>query len=181
MSAPMSTDDASLPEPPIPSTPAARSPVRDVIALVACLAACFAVAGLGGSWTSLGLGPWYDGLRKPSWQPPAWVFGPVWTALYASMAVAAWLVWRRGPARARLPLALFGLQLALNLAWSGLFFALRHPGLTFGEILLLWAAILATMLAFGRISRLAAGLLAPYLAWVTFAAALNLAIWRLNP
>jgi tryptophan-rich sensory protein len=97
------------------------------------------------------------------------------------MAVAAWLVWRRGHAGARLPLILFAVQLTLNLAWSGLFFALRRPGLAFGEILLLWAAILATLLAFGRVSRLAAGLLAPYLAWVTFAAALNFAIWRLNP
>lgn len=97
------------------------------------------------------------------------------------MAAAVWLVWRRrGAVQVRLPLALFGLQLALNLAWSGLFFGLRRPGLACGEILLLWAAILATLLAFGRVSRLAAGLLAPYLAWVTFAAALNFAIWRLN-
>jgi benzodiazapine receptor len=161
--------------------PAVRSPVRDLTALVGSLALCFAVAGLGGYWTSLGLGPWYDGLRKPTWRPPAWVFGPVWTILYAMMAVAAWLVWRRrGPARAWLPLSLFGLQLALNLAWSGLFFGLRRPGLAFGGIVLLWVAILVTLLAFGRISRLAAGLLAPYLAWVTFATALNFAIWRMN-
>ena len=106
----------------------ARSPVRDLLALAACLGLCFTVAGLGGYWTSLGLGPWYGGLRKPPWQPPAWVFGPVWTVLYASMAVAAWLVWRRREsARVRLPLALFGLQLALNLAWSGLFFGLEVP------------------------------------------------------
>ena len=98
------------------------------------------------------------------------------------MAVAAWLVWRRrGLAGAWASLSLFGLQLALNLAWTGLFFALRRPGWAFGEILLLWVSILATLLLFGRISRLAAGLLAPYLAWVTFAAALNFAIWRLNP
>ena len=152
------------------------------MALATSLVICFAVAGLGSYWTSQGLGPWYDGLRKPSWTPPSWIFGPVWTILYASMAVAAWLVWRRrGLAGARLPLSLFGVQLALNLAWSGIFFAMRRPGLAFGEILLLWMAILATSLAFGGISRRAAGLLAPYLAWVTFAAALNFAIWRLNP
>ncbi len=162
--------------------PPAHSRVRDLIALAASLVLCFAVAGLGAYWIEQGRGPWYDGLRKPAWNPPSWIFGPIWTVLYASMAVAAWLVWRRrGLAGAWLPLSLFGLQLALNLAWSGIFFALRRPGMAFGEILLLWAAILATLLAFGGISRRAAGLLAPYLAWVTFAAALNFAIWRLNP
>ncbi len=163
------------------SISATRSPARDLTALTVSLALCFAVAGLGGYWTAQGLGPWYEGLRRPSWTPPNWVFGPVWTALYVSMALAAWLVWRRrGFFEARFPLGLFGLQLALNLAWSGVFFALRRPGLAFGEILLLWATILATLLAFGRVSRVAGWLLAPYLAWVTFAVALNLAIWRLN-
>jgi len=163
------------------SIPATRNPVRDLTALTASLALCFAVAGLGGYWTALGLGPWYEGLRKPSWTPPNRVFGPVWTALYVAMAVAAWLVWRRrGLAEARFLLSLFALQLALNLAWTGLFFALQRPGLAFGEILLLWVTILATLLAFGRVSRVAGWLLAPYLAWVTFAAALNFAIWRSN-
>jgi tryptophan-rich sensory protein len=98
------------------------------------------------------------------------------------MAVAAWLVWKcRDRAGIGLPLSLFGLQLALNLAWPGIFFALRRPGPAFGEIILLWATILASLVAFGRVSRRASGLLAPYLVWVTFAAALNLAIWRLNP
>ena len=161
---------------------ASRNPPRDLTALAACLVLCFAVAGLGGFWTSMGLGPWYGGLRKPPWTPPDRVFGPVWTVLYASMAVAAWLVWRRrGTHRVALPLGLFGLQLALNLAWSGLFFALRRPGWASVEIVLLWAAIQATLLAFGRVSRWAALLLVPYLAWVAYAAALNLALWRLNP
>jgi benzodiazapine receptor len=159
-----------------------QKPGQNIPALAASLALCFAVAGLGGYWTSLGLGPWYIALRKPPWTPPNRVFGPVWTVLYAAMAVAAWLVWRRrGLVGVGLPLALFALQLALNLAWTGLFFALRRPGLAFGEIGLLWAAILATQGAFGRVSRVAGLLLIPYLAWVTFAAALNLAIWRLNP
>jgi benzodiazapine receptor len=166
---------------PMRTIPAAPSRWRDFTALLAFLATCFAVAGLGGYWTSLGLGPWYDGLRQPSWSPPNRVFGPVWTLLYASMAVAAWLVWRQGCAEARVPLAWFGVQLALNLAWTGLFFALRRPGPAFAEIILLWAVILATTVAFGRVSRLAAGLLAPYLAWVAYAAALNFALWRLNP
>ena len=100
------------------SIPATRSPVRDLTALAASLALCFAVAGLGGYWTSLGLGPWYDSLRKPSWTFPNRVFGPVWTILYTSMAIAAWLVWRRRRTHpVALPLGLFGLQLALNLAW----------------------------------------------------------------
>src|SRR3954471_17786938 len=137
------------------SIPAIRSPLRDSTALAASLALCFSVAGLGGYWTSLGLGPWYDGLRKPNWTAPNGVFGPVWTVLYASMAVAAWLVWRRrGTHRVALPLGLFGLQLALNLAWSGRFFALKRPCLASGEIVVLWVAILATLLAFGRIDRL---------------------------
>ncbi len=158
-----------------------RRPARDLMALVAALALCFAVAGLGGYWTSLGLGAWYEGLRKPSWTPPNRVFGPVWTALYAAMAVAAWLVWRRrGTHRVALSLGLFGLQLAMNLAWSGLFFALRSPGLAFGEIVPLWAAILATTVAFGRVSWAAGWLMVPYLLWTSYAAALNLALWRLN-
>lgn len=118
------------------TTVASRNSIRDTTALAASLVLCFAVAGLGGYWTSLGLGPWYDGLRKPPWTPPNRVFGPVWTVLYASMAIAAWLVWRqRRTPPVALPLGLFGLQLALNLAWSGLFFALRRPGWAFGEIL----------------------------------------------
>lgn len=163
------------------TTVADRRPARELMALVAALALCFAVAALGGYWTSLGLGAWYEGLRKPSWTPPNRVFGPVWTALYAAMAVAAWLVWRRrGTHRVALPLGLFGLQLAMNLAWSGLFFALRSPGLAFGEIVPLWAAILATTVAFGRASRAAGWLMVPYLLWTSYAAALNLALWRLN-
>lgn len=127
-------------------------------------------------------GPWYDALRKPPFQPPKWVFGPVWTVLYAAMAVAAWRVWRRaGWDGARGPLTLFLVQLALNVAWSWLFFAWRRPDLASVEIVVLWLAILATLLAFLRVDRAAAWLLAPYLAWVTFATALTIALWRLNP
>ena len=127
-------------------------------------------------------GPWYDALRKPPFQPPKSVFGPVWTVLYAAMGVAAWRVWRRaGWGGARRPLTLFLVQLALNVAWSWLFFAWRRPDLASVEIVVLWLAILATLLAFRRVDRPAAWLLAPYLAWVTFATALTIAIWRLNP
>lgn len=142
---------------------------------------CLGTAGLGAAWTNLSVGDWYATLNKPSWNPPKWVFGPVWTALYIGMAVAAWLVWRKnGLADAWLPLLLFGLQLFLNAAWSALFFGLRSPDLAFADIILLWIAILATIIAFGRVSSMAATLLVPYLAWVSFATALNWSIWRLN-
>ena len=161
---------------------ARREDARSRARLAALVALCLGVGALGGIFTSSSVSTWYRALARPSFTPPGWIFGPVWTALYVLMAVAAWLVWRAaGTARrARGPLALFGAQLALNLGWSAVFFGLRRPDLAALEIVVLWAAILATLLAFGRRSRLAAALLAPYLAWVTFAAALNLAIWRLN-
>ncbi|MBI3910133.1 MAG: tryptophan-rich sensory protein [Armatimonadetes bacterium] len=154
---------------------------RDWLALAAFVAFCFTVAGIGGAWTSTSLESWYASLRKPAWTPPEAVFGPVWSALYLAMAVAAWLVWRRAGFRgAARPLALFAAQLALNLAWTWIFFGLRRPGAAFGEVALLWAAILATVLTFRRVSSPAAWLLVPYLLWVSYAAALNFAIWRLN-
>lgn len=125
-------------------------------------------------------GEWYAALAKPGWTPPSWVFGPVWTLLYVLMGVAAWLVWDRHRNAARVALTLFVLQLIVNAAWSWLFFGLRSPALAFAGIVLLWALILATVIAFRRLRPPAAALLLPYLAWVTFAAALNFAIWRLN-
>jgi tryptophan-rich sensory protein len=126
-------------------------------------------------------GPWYEGLVKPAWNPPNWIFAPVWTTLYLLMAIAAWLVWRRdGFAGAQPALGLFVLQLLFNALWSYLFFGLQRPGLAFAEILLLWGAIAATAWAFRGHSRAAALLMVPYLAWVSFAALLNFAIWRLN-
>jgi benzodiazapine receptor len=144
------------------------------------LITCLGTAGLGAAWTNLSVGDWYATLAKPSWNPPNWVFGPVWTALYVGMAVAAWLVWKRQGRDRRVPLFVFGVQLVLNAVWSGLFFGMRNPGFAFAEIVLLWLAILATIVAFRQVSTLAALLLAPYLAWVSFAAALNWSIWRLN-
>lgn len=127
-------------------------------------------------------GAWYAALNKPPWNPPNWVFGPVWTALYLAMAVAAWLVWRcGGVSTQRLALTLFLIQLALNAAWTPIFFGLQSPGLAFGEIVLLWGAIAATLVAFFRICRPAGWLLVPYLAWVSFAAVLNFTLWRMNP
>lgn len=127
-------------------------------------------------------GDWYAALAKPAWNPPNWIFGPVWTALYAMMAVSAWLVWQgsEGAVRRR-ALGWYAVQLVLNAAWTPLFFGLHFLGVAFAEILLLWVAIAATIAAFRRVSRVAAWLLVPYLAWVSFAAALNFTLWRLNP
>lgn len=144
--------------------------------LLASLLAVTVVAALGGLLTNLGLGPWYDALPKPSWNPPAWVFGPVWTTLYALQAVAAWLVATSPAPGARRALACHGAQLALNVAWSGVFFALRSPRAAVLVLALVAAALVATVVSFRRVKPLAALLVAPTLAWVAFATALNVAI-----
>ncbi len=155
--------------------------MRSALALLVGLAIVAAAAGLGALFTARSVGDWYEGLEKPAWTPPSWLFSPVWTALYAMMAVGAWLVWLRPERRGRGPaLALFGVQLALNVAWSGLFFGLRMPGAAFAELVALWLAIVATTVAFFRVRPLAGALMLPYLAWASFAGALNLAVWRLN-
>ena len=154
---------------------------RQLVGLVVSIGACFAAAAVGSAMTIPSIGTWYATLTKPSWNPPDWVFGPVWSTLYSCMAVAAWLVWReRGPSAALIPLALFALQLALNCAWSGLFFALHEPWLAFADIVVLWFAIVATMISFARVSSFASILLAPYLLWVTFAAILNFTVAKMN-
>lgn len=152
---------------------------RHLPALAGWLVLCFAAASMGAFF---GPGAWYASLQKPSWNPPGWLFGPVWTALYTMMAVAAWLVWRQdGWGRQRKPLTMFLIQLALNALWTPLFFGWHLIGVAFFEIVLLWVAIATTLTAFRSVSRAAAWLLAPYLAWVSFAAALNFTLWRLNP
>jgi tryptophan-rich sensory protein len=154
-------------------------PARSLLALAASGAGAFGVAGIGGVVTARSLDGWYRRLDKPPWNPPDQVFGPVWSLLYGAQAVAAWLVWRSGGDRAP-ALELYGAQLALNLGWTLLFFGLRRPGWAVLEIVVLWLAIAATVAAFRRRSRAAAWLLLPYLAWVSFALALNVAIWRRN-
>jgi uncharacterized protein YbjT (DUF2867 family)/tryptophan-rich sensory protein len=149
--------------------------------LLVLLAVCFGTAAVGAALTAGPVRDWYPTLRKPAWTPPDWVFGPVWTILYVLMALAAWFVWRRARgAASRTALGLFAVQLVLNAAWSGLFFTLRSPASAFAEIILLWCAIAATLSSFGRVSTLGASLLVPYLLWVTYAAALNGTIWRMN-
>ncbi|MBK9034472.1 MAG: tryptophan-rich sensory protein [Myxococcales bacterium] len=145
--------------------------------MVGWIALCQAAGGLGALATSAA---WYRALDRPAWAPPGWVFGPVWLTLYAAMGVAAWLVWRTpsGAARTR-ALRWFGLQLGLNAAWTPVFFGLRSLVGGLVVIVALLAAIVATIVAFAPRSRPAAWLLAPYLAWVAFAAALNAALWWL--
>lgn len=154
---------------------------RQAAGLVVVVVVTFAAAGIGSVFTSGSVSEWYPSIEKPSWTPPGWLFGPVWTALYTLMAVAAWVIWRKeGWAGARAALVLYAVQLALNAAWSPLFFGLRMPGVAFAELVVLWMAIIATAVAFWKKSPLAGALLVPYVLWTTFAAALNLAIWRLN-
>lgn len=155
--------------------------MKAILALVFSVGLCLLVGALGGWAMASSLGDWYPTLNKPSFNPPNWLFGPVWTVLYVAMGIAAWRVWSKAWAnRARAPLVLFALQLALNLGWSIVFFGLHAIGAAVVVILALEAAILATLLAFRRIDGLAAALLVPYALWVAFATALNVAIWRLN-
>ena len=154
---------------------AQRHPVP---ALLACVVLVAAIASLGALFPP---GAWYAGLAKPGFNPPNWVFGPAWTTLYLMIATATWLLWRApaGPARRR-ALGLNAAQLVLNAAWTPLFFGLQAPGLALVGIVLLWLAIACTIVAAWRVSRPAAWLLVPYLAWVSFASVLNAAIWWLN-
>jgi translocator protein len=154
---------------------------RAGIAVVLWMALCVSVGLAGGLVTASSVATWYPTLNKPPWTPPGAVFGPVWTALYAMMGVAAWRVWRQGasPAR-RMALTLFAIQLTLNSLWSSLFFGLRRPDMALVDIVLLWVAIMATVVVFWRRARWAGALLLPYLGWVSFATALNAAIWQLN-
>jgi tryptophan-rich sensory protein len=148
------------------------------MALAGWLLVSFGAAALG-ALASADAGEFYAALERPAWAPPGWLFAPVWTLLYALMGVAAWLAWRRaGFAVAHW---LFLAQLAVNALWTWLFFAWRQGALAFVEILVLWALVAATAIAFRRIRPLAGLLLVPYLAWVTFAAALTYAVWQRNP
>lgn len=154
----------------------------DVLKLVIALVSA-QMAGLVGSlFTVPSIPTWYAGLAKPDFAPPNWIFAPVWTTLFLLMGIALFLVWRKGSEKkgVKIGLVLFVIQLALNVLWSTIFFGLRNPGGALVEIVFLWFAILATMIAFKKVSRPAGLLLLPYLLWVMFAAYLNYAIWRLN-
>ena len=152
---------------------------KAVISIVSCLAA----GGIGSVFTTPAIPTWYASLQKPPFTPPSWLFGPAWTALYVLMGVAAFLVWRRGLAgrEVRIALIVFLVQLILNAVWSPVFFGLQSPLSGLVIIAALWIAILLTIVRFWRISTAAGALLIPYIGWVSFATALNAAIWVLNP
>ena len=163
------------------SAAASRSTLNQAAGLVGWLVLTFLAAAVGAA-ASAHAGAFYGQLARPSWAPPGWLFGPVWSALYLLMAAAAWLVWRRSARHgAALALGLFVVQLGANALWTWLFFVWNQGAWAFIEVLLLWALIALTAVAFRRHSTLAAALLLPYLAWVTFAAALTWATWRMNP
>lgn len=146
--------------------------------LVGFILLCFVAAASGSQFSP---GEWYRGLQRPELAPPDWVFGPVWTILYLMMAVSGWLMWISSTGKARkICMTVFVVQLVLNAAWSALFFGLHRPDLAFFEIIVLWLAIVATIALFRRQSNVAAWLLLPYLAWVSFAAYLNYGFWMLN-
>lgn len=153
----------------------------DLLGLGAFLALCFAIAAMGGWITASSVSTWYRTLQKPAFNPPDWVFAPVWTVLYVMIALAGWRVWRdAGFARARAGMSAYAVQLALNLAWSFLFFGARMIGIALLDILLLLAMICLNAALFWRIDRLPGYLLAPYAAWVAFASVLNFELWKLN-
>ena len=155
---------------------------RAILGLAGWLGIAFVAAAIG-AFASVEARSFYQQLVRPDWAPPGWLFGPVWTVLYFLMGISAWLVWRaHGFRNAAGALSLFLSQLAANALWSWLFFASRQGGLALLEIVVLWLLIVATVFAFWRLGRkLAAVLLLPYVAWVSFAALLTLSIWRLNP
>ena len=151
---------------------------QNALGLAGFVVACVAVASSGAVFKP---GQWYETLAKPWWRPPNWLFPVAWTALYACIAAAGWLVWKTaGFAGASTALAVYAIQLVFNAAWSGLFFGLHRIDLAFAELVLLWLSIVATVALFAPVSLLAAQLLLPYLVWVTFAGALNLSIWHMN-
>ncbi|WP_293868836.1 TspO/MBR family protein [uncultured Alsobacter sp.] len=149
----------------------------DGLGLAGFVVACVLAASSGAIFRP---GTWYDSLRKPSWRPPNWLFGPAWTVLYILIAVAGWMVWKKA-GLVSVPIAIYAVQLVLNATWSGLFFGMRRMDLAFAELVLLWLSIAATIWTFQPVDQTAAWLLVPYLCWVTFAGALNFTVWRLNP
>lgn len=159
-----------------------RSRLIDLLGLAFFVALCLGIGALGAAVVATSVDTWYADLIKPSFTPPDGVFGPVWTALYVLMAVAAWRVWRTADRDTRRgALTLFALQLALTLGWTAVFFGLQKIGAALATIVVLDVGVVVTMLAFRSIDRWAGLLMVPYLAWVSFATVLTIAIWRLNP
>lgn len=147
--------------------------------LMAFIGICAVAASSGALFPP---GRWYESLRKPSWRPPNWLFAPAWTVLYAMIAVSGWLVWTTAaPGERLLPMSVYGLQLVLNAIWSGIFFGMKRMKLALGEMALLWLSIAVNIAVFWPLHKMAALMLVPYLAWVSFAFMLNRALVKLNP
>jgi len=160
---------------------ASQSRQQQTLGLIGWLVTSFAASAVG-ALASIQAKSFYGQLAQPTWAPPPSLFGPVWSLLYAMMAIAAWLVWRCGGFRAnRIALSLFLVQLVLNALWSWLFFAWHLGASAFADIVILWVVIVATLVSFWRVRPLAGALLIPYLLWVSFASALNYSVWQLNP
>jgi translocator protein len=150
--------------------------------LILAIAIPLAVGFTSGFFTITGVGSWYQTIQRPSWNPPGWIFGPVWTTLYIMMGIALYLIWKAEVSTSlkNYAILLFTLQLVFNFFWSFIFFNQQQPGWAFAEIVALWVLILFTIFAFAKINNLAAWLLVPYISWVSFAAILNYTIWKLN-
>ena len=154
--------------------------IKKVSKFLISLAPPFLAAAIGSIFTSSSVGGWFQGIQKPSFSPPNWIFGPVWTILFFLMGCSLYLVWRSNKEGKKNAYLIFGIQLVLNVLWSALFFGFQNPGFAFAEIIVLWFFIIWNIFMFRKFSSNAAWLLAPYLLWVSFAAYLNFSIWRLN-
>ncbi len=156
--------------------------MNNTIKLIISIAIPVLIGGLSGFFTASGVYSWYQTIQKPSWNPPSWIFAPVWTTLYVMMGISLFLVWKADATAQikRKAIVLFSIQLALNFSWSLIFFSLQQPGWALVEIIVMWFFILLTILAFAPINRIAAWLLVPYISWVSFATILNYTLWKLN-
>ena len=156
--------------------------MNNSIKLIIAIAIPVAVGAISGFFTATGVESWYQTINKPSWNPPGWIFGPVWTTLYVMMGIALFLVWKSDSSDIlkKTAIALFAIQLILNFFWSFIFFNQHQIGWALVEIIAMWIFILLTIFAFGNVSKLAAWLLVPYISWVSFATILNYTIWKLN-
>ncbi len=156
--------------------------MNNTIKLIISIAIPLIIGGTSGFFTATGVESWYQAINKPSWNPPGWIFGPVWTTLYVLMGIALFLVWKAdaSPELKKIAIILFAVQLALNFCWSFIFFYQQQPGWALVEIIVMWVFILFTIFAFAQVNKTAAWLLVPYISWVSFAVILNYTIWKLN-
>jgi tryptophan-rich sensory protein len=155
--------------------------MKGVAKLIVSIAVPLIVGFTASLFTITGVKSWYQSIRKPTWNPPDWVFAPVWTTLYVLMGIALFLIWRsQGKKQKRTAIILFIVQLIANFFWSFIFFDRHQIALALGEIIVLWLLVLLTIFYFARINKVAAWLLVPYVSWVTFAVILNFTIWQLN-